>query len=398
MEQEEESWESCKNRLQQLNAEGNRLMSVGDYKTAASVYSQCLEERRNMLGDRHSFTLQSMNNLGLCYQSLREYEESEKLLRQCVLVGKEVYGARDVETIKAMNNLALLFHYQAQEEDNMTNETTSYSSERQERKLSERNSKCQQALELYEECLTLLDYSRPVNSTTNDVGSRIITSTSSATTKNPVVLTILHNLASIYDNQGKQSCALPLFRDCFSSCMETLGFSHRETLQMMHSLALCLHHSVEAKIEKEVQEKNVHEKQRYSHGRKYQNDVDARESEKLYSQCLTLRQSILGENHPDTLLTAHNLGGVYLTVCKFQLAAPLLVQAFSKRREVLGENHPETMTSMYCLGLLYEREGVKGNIEKARELFEECLKQRSQVLGINHPETCRVRKSLDNVS
>jgi hypothetical protein len=183
-----------------------------------------------------------------------------------------------------------------------------------------------------------------------------------------------------------------------------------EVLNVMNSLASCHHSCLEVKIERQKEREKEREKEQEKEkevngtgGKKsyrYDDDVDAREAIRLYTECLRERQIVLGENHPDTLLTTNNLAGVYITLERFELAAPLLVQAFSKRLIVLGENHPETLVSMFCLGMLYDKEASTvvsaGHHSKdmAKGLYETCLVKRCQILGENHPETERVRNAL----
>jgi hypothetical protein len=61
---------------------------------------------------------------------------------------------------------------------------------------------------------------------------------------------------------------------------------------------------------------------------------------------------------------------------------------------VLGEDHPDTMHSMHNLALT--RRDL-GDLQGARELFEQALAGRRRVLGEDHPDTLQSRNDLAEV-
>ena len=81
------------------------------------------------------------------------------------------------------------------------------------------------------------------------------------------------------------------------------------------------------------------------------------EAEPLYAQALALSREILGEGHPDTLVSLNNLASLYDNQGRYGEAEPLFVQALALRRETLGETHPQTLASLNNLAVLYVRQG-----------------------------------------
>ncbi len=62
-----------------------------------------------------------------------------------------------------------------------------------------------------------------------------------------------------------------------------------------------------------------------------------------------------------------------------------------KRKVVLGESHPDTLMSMNNLASLYNSQGEHG---KALPLYEQCLEITRVVLGESHPDTLRYMNNL----
>ena len=61
---------------------------------------------------------------------------------------------------------------------------------------------------------------------------------------------------------------------------------------------------------------------------------------------LDMIKKVLGEEHPDTLLSMANLAGMYLRQEKWTDAEQLEVQVLDVRKKVFGAEHPDTLTSM----------------------------------------------------
>ena len=54
---------------------------------------------------------------------------------------------------------------------------------------------------------------------------------------------------------------------------------------------------------------------------------------------------MLGEDHPDTLLSARNLAADLRNLGEYQAARELDEDTLARRRRVLGEDHPDTVLS-----------------------------------------------------
>lgn len=455
--EDDEPWEVTKARLADLNNQGNTFLDQRNYVEAARLYRQCLQERRSILGEMHSLTLQSKNNLALALLYAREYNESEQLFRHCLSVWdvdipsllsppsssflqSNHQRADDsrfcMDKLKAINNLALLYHYRA--ENGEQNERQSASEDIVN---SNSNSYHDMALSLYQHGLKmlLLVSSSPTKNgreTTHHSDDRDSISQwlierikeqpyqskaqhhnnlqrqsrdSSPSTQDIAAFTMMDNIACTYASKCKllrnhldhsnfhiwRSIAHSFYQLSLKGRLHYLGDKHPDTLQVMNNFGL-FHHEMAEMMEIMLNEKDlsvvVNSKGSGDKEELLQKEWDS--AERLYQRCLMNRQEVLGENHPDTLVTTNNLGGLYLCKKQYSLALPLIVQSFSKRRVVLGETHPETLTSMFTLALLYDQQQDDSR-ELAKELFEDCLTKRRTVLGENHPDTIRARAKVE---
>jgi hypothetical protein len=60
---------------------------------------------------------------------------------------------------------------------------------------------------------------------------------------------------------------------------------------------------------------------------------------------------LLGENHPDTLISMNNLARIYAR------AERLRIEVLEARRRALVREHPDTLTSVGNLAVLYRDQG-----------------------------------------
>ena len=58
----------------------------------------------------------------------------------------------------------------------------------------------------------------------------------------------------------------------------------------------------------------------------------------------------------------------------------------------VGDDHPDTLASLHNLALLFHN---KGEYDRALPLFEECLAKRKRVLGDDQPYTKNTKKWRD---
>ena len=102
---------------------------------------------------------------------------------------------------------------------------------------------------------------------------------------------------------------------------------------------------------------------------------------------------VLGDRHPDTLMSRANLALSYWSVGRHVEAIDLNERVLADRVEVLGDRHPDTLTSRGNLATSYR--SVGRHVE-AIDLNERVLADRVVVLGDRHPDTLMSRGNLAN--
>jgi tetratricopeptide (TPR) repeat protein len=110
----------------------------------------------------------------------------------------------------------------------------------------------------------------------------------------------------------------------------------------------------------------------------------------LDEDTLERRRRVQGEDHPDTLHAAADLA-VDLSFLDEHAAARELSGDTLERRRVLGEDHPDTLRSASVLAVALANLGEHA---AARELEEDILGRRRRVQGEDHPDTLNSAHNL----
>jgi hypothetical protein len=97
-----------------------------------------------------------------------------------------------------------------------------------------------------------------------------------------------------------------------------------------------------------------------------------------------IRNSLLGAEHPSTLISMANLASTYRNQGRWKEAEELEVQVMETREKVLGVEHPSTLTSMANLASTVWNQG---RWKEAEELEAQVVETRERVLGVEHPST-----------
>jgi tetratricopeptide (TPR) repeat protein len=117
------------------------------------------------------------------------------------------------------------------------------------------------------------------------------------------------------------------------------------------------------------------------------------EARKLHRETLEIRRRVLGQDHPDTLTSMHNLANAYSSQGRHDEAEKLCRETLEIRRRVLGQDHPDTLFSMHDLANTYYRQG---RYDEAEKLHRETLEILQRVLGQDHPDTLWSMYNLAN--
>jgi tetratricopeptide (TPR) repeat protein len=119
--------------------------------------------------------------------------------------------------------------------------------------------------------------------------------------------------------------------------------------------------------------------------------VEAQAARDLDADTLARRRRILGDDHPDTLRTANGLAVDLLKLGDVEAARDLYEETLARRRRALGDDHPDTLISASNLAA---RLHTLGEVHAARDLDADTLTRRRRVLGDDHPDTLRSASNL----
>ena len=180
--------------------------------------------------------------------------------------------------------------------------------------------------------------------------------------EHPDTLTILDNLAAVYNRLDKYEQAVLLLQRALAIQEQVLGAEHPDVATSLNSLAAV-----------------------------YNNQGNYKQAEPLLWRALTIRERVLGADHPHTALTLSNLGFNQRKQDKYEEAEPLYKRALAIRERALEADHPELAHSLSNLALLYKEQG---RYEEAEPLYKRALAIRERVLGTDHPDTGLIFNNL----
>lgn len=143
-----------------------------------------------------------------------------------------------------------------------------------------------------------------------------------------------------------------------------------------HVLAICVTESADEKVTS-TSTKLLNWAGSYFHGR-----AAYSAARPLYERAMTIREKVLGPEHPDTASSLNNLAGLLQAQGDLAGARPLYERALAIYEKLLGPEHPHTATSLNNLALLLQ---AQGDLAGAQPLFERARATYEMVLGPDHP-------------
>jgi hypothetical protein len=118
---------------------------------------------------------------------------------------------------------------------------------------------------------------------------------------------------------------------------------------------------------------------------------DAAGARDQYAALLSIRERVLGPEHPDTLSTRHNLASWTGQAGDAAGARDQYAALLPIRERVRGPRHPDTLSTRHNLAYWT---GQAGDAAGARDQFAALLPIRERVLGPEHPDTLSTRHNL----
>ena len=110
-----------------------------------------------------------------------------------------------------------------------------------------------------------------------------------------------------------------------------------------------------------------------------------------YRKALSIKERVLGKNHPATAATYNNMGGVYRAKGEYEKALEYYGKALEIFERVLGKDHPDTATTYNNIALVFD---AQGEYQKALEYYRNALSIRECVLGKDHLSTATTYNNM----
>jgi tetratricopeptide (TPR) repeat protein len=114
-----------------------------------------------------------------------------------------------------------------------------------------------------------------------------------------------------------------------------------------------------------------------------------------HEEALTIRERVLGSEHPGLVASLNNLGVVAYEQDKFDEAHGYHARALAIYDKTLGPDHPYVAICLMGLGVVAHD---LGELEQARGYYERVLSIREQALGPDHPEVSDALSNLGIVA
>ncbi len=102
------------------------------------------------------------------------------------------------------------------------------------------------------------------------------------------------------------------------------------------------------------------------------------------NEALDIRRRMLGDEHPDTLVSINHAGRLLNARGKLAEAEAHHREALEAGRRALGDEHPVTLYAMMDLGVVVE---AQGRHAEAASIYNEALNLSRNVWGAEHPDT-----------
>jgi len=113
-----------------------------------------------------------------------------------------------------------------------------------------------------------------------------------------------------------------------------------------------------------------------------------------FQKALTIRETVLGKEHPSTATTYNNIAGVYYIQGDYPKALEWFQKALTIMEKVLGKEHPDTATTYNNIAVVYSNQG---DYSKALEWYQKALTIREKVLEKEHPYTATTCHNIARV-
>jgi len=291
-------------------------LGLGEYNPAETHARKALEIDQRELGPDHLSTCQALTNLTGVLVKKARFTEVEPMLKQALEHHEQLFGRTHEVTAQTIDNLTQLYA----------------------------------AMERSEEAITLAKELLDIRTAT--IGEERIET-----------LGVMNTLAILFADIRQFDDSESLYERAITTCQRLYGPDYPLTIEMRGNYGLVLYNDA-------MTHKN-------DNPDRYENRI-AR-ARLVNEEVFAARTRILGEEHPETLHAANNLGSVYKELGLYEESDELAQIDIEISIRTLGEQHPGTIVSLANMG----------NSLRSRQRYEEAIPYLDRALRgarISHPK------------
>ena len=181
----------------------------------------------------------------------------------------------------------------------------------------------------------------------------------------------LATLATILRKRGKYEIAFEMFVDIVSVRDCAFGPHHPATVVALAQLATS--YRIRAK-----HDFNFH-------------DEGLMLAKNALRRALTIKEHLYGKNSLKLATTLINFAKLYSDTHDYKRAEPVMQRAYDIRTSVLGEKHPDSVVTKSELASVISH---RGRYDEAKEMLLECLDDIVAICGKDNPKTDKVFRTM----
>ncbi len=297
---------------------GAQYKKCGKYDIAFNYHDEALLSRLKKFDDLG--VADSNHNLGCLASSKGEVRKAEKLFLKALDMRQRLLGDNSLKVASTLNQLSILYKNWGRLEE---------------------------AEEIASECYEIISeaYGKLSLSACN----------------------VLSTLATIVRKRGKYEMAFEMFVDILSVRDSALGPHHPATAVALAQLATS--YRIRAK-----HDFNFH-------------DEGLMLAKNALRRALTIKEHLYGKNSLKLATTLINFAKLYSDTHDYKRAEPVMKRAYEIRKAILGEKHPDSIVTKSELASVVSR---RGRFDEAKTMLLECLDEIVLVCGKDNPKTDKV--------
>ena len=297
---------------------GSQYKKCGKYEVAFNYHDEALLSRLRKFDDLG--VADSNHNLACLAATKGEVRKAEKMFLKALDLRERLLGKHSLKVASTLNQLSILYKNWGRLEE---------------------------AEEIATECYEIV----------SDAHGKLSLS----------ACNVLATLATILRKRGKYEMAFEMFVDILSVRDCAFGPYHPATAVALAQLATS--YRVRAK-----HDFNFH-------------DEGLMLAKNALRRALTIKEHLYGKNSLKLATTLINFAKLYSDTHDYKRAEPVMKRAYEIRKDVLGEKHPDSIVTKSELASVISH---RGRFEEAKEMLLQCLDGIVTVCGRDNPKTDKV--------